>query len=110
MNPSDESTILTCGGIVIATVTLRDLLPPERGGSAQGFVPKHLLGGMAATTLLLVAGMGAPELAKGFAIIMATVSFLYSGANVMESFFTDVDVSKRPNRPIPDNASRTIER
>lgn len=99
MNAADENVIVTGGAVVIAVTTLRDMLPPERGGTGAGFQPRHLLGGMAATTLLLLVGEAAPETAKGFAVVMATVAFLYSGANIMESFFTGADVSKRPNRP-----------
>lgn len=87
MTGQDENTILTCGAVVIATTTVRDMLPPERGGLGVGFQPKHLLGGMAATTLLLLAAEGAPELAKAFAIMTATVAFLYGGANILEDFF-----------------------
>lgn len=87
MSSGDENTIVLSGAIVIATTTLRDMLPPERGGLGDGFQPTHLLGGMAATTLLLIAGEGAPELAKAFAIMSATVAFLYGGANILETFF-----------------------
>lgn len=98
MTSSDENTIVTCGAIVIATTTLRDMLPPERGGLGTGFEPTHLLGGMAATTLLLLAGNGAPELAKAFAIMSATVAFLYGGANIVETFFQGPPERKRKGR------------
>lgn len=100
MTAQDENIIVTSGAVVIATTTLRDMLPPERGGKGEGFQPRHLLGGMAATTLLLLLGQGAPEIAKAFAITSATVMFVYSGANIMEAFFTGADVSKRPGRPV----------
>jgi hypothetical protein len=87
MTAQDENVIVTCGAVVIAVTTARDFLPPERGGLGTGFEPKHLLGGMAATTLLLLAGEGAPELAKAFAVMTATVAFLYGGANILETFF-----------------------
>lgn len=89
MTEQDENVIVTCGAVVIGVTTLRDMLPPERGGLGDGFQPRHLLGGMAATTLLLLAGEGAPELAKAFAIMTATIAFLYGGANILEKFFID---------------------
>lgn len=88
MTAADENTIVTCGAVVIGITTLRDMLPPERGGKGEGFQPTHLLGGMAATTMLLLAGQGAPQVAKAFAIMTATIAFLYSGANMAEQFFT----------------------
>ena len=87
MTAQDENVIVTCGAVVIAVTQARDMLPPERGGTGEGFQPRHLLGGMAATTLLLLAGEFAPELAKAFAIMTATIAFLYSGANILEDFF-----------------------
>ena len=96
MTDTDENVIVTCGAVVIAVTTARDILPPERGGLGEGFQPRHLLGGMAATTLLLLAGEAAPELAKAFAIMTATVAFLYGGANVLEAFFfQDTDERNR---------------
>ncbi len=98
MNAQDENVIVTAGAVVIATTTLRDMLPPERGGLGVGFQPKHLLGGMAATTLLLLAGEAAPELAKAFAVMTATIAFLYGGANIMESFFLGTNETKKGKR------------
>lgn len=95
MTGHDESVIVTCGAVVVTTTTLRDMLPPERGGIGIGFQPRHLLGGMAATTLLLLLGEPAPELAKAFAIMTATVAFLYGGANIMESFFLGTDETRK---------------
>lgn len=89
MTAQDENVIVTSGAVVIAVTTARDMLPPERGGTGEGFQPRHLLGGMAATTLLLLAGEAAPELAKAFAIMTATVAFLYGGANILEAFFNE---------------------
>lgn len=94
MTARDENVIVTSGAVVIAVTTARDMLPPERGGTGEGFQPRHLLGGMAATTLLLLAGEGAPELAKAFAVMTATVAFLYGGANILEAFFIE-DAPKR---------------
>lgn len=98
MNAHDESVIVTCGAVVITVTTLRDMLPPERGGLGDGFQPRHLLGGMAATTILLLLGEPAPELAKAFAIMTATVAFLYGGANIMESFFLGQESGKGRRR------------
>lgn len=95
MTGQDENVIVTCGAVVIATTTLRDMLPPERGGLGEGFQPTHLLGGMAATTLLLLLGEAAPELAKAFAIMTATVAFLYGGANILEDFFQGPERGKK---------------
>lgn len=95
MNAADENIIVTSGAVVIGVTTLRDMLPPERGGLGIGFQPRHLIGGMAATTFLLLAGEAAPELAKAFAIMTATIAFLYGGANIMESFFLGTDETKK---------------
>lgn len=96
MQASDENLIVTSGAVVIGISTLRDMLPPERGGLGTGFQPRHLLGGMAATTLMLLLGEGAPELAKAFAVMTATVAFLYEGAGMMEQFFAIQEPAKEP--------------
>lgn len=93
--------IVTSGMVIIGITQLRDLLPEDRGGNGEGFQPRHLLGGMAATTMLLLFGEVAPELAKAFAVMTAVIAFVYSGAGIAESFFVGQEEKPRrkPRKP-----------
>lgn len=83
-----EDTIITCAFVTIASTTASDVMPKKYGGRATGFDFRHIIGGMAAYTLLLVAAKGAPKVASSFAILIATIAFLYNGTPLLERFFT----------------------
>lgn len=87
---SNERTIINCAFVTIGVSTARDFLPSEKGGTGLGFVPPHVLGGMATFTMLLLADGFVPELAKAFSVLIATIMFLYSGADILQATFGKV--------------------
>lgn len=88
MSAASEDTIITCAFVTIASTVGSDVMPKQYGGREHGFDFRHILGGMAAFTLLLIADKGAPKVASSFAILIATIAFLYNGTPLLERFFT----------------------
>jgi hypothetical protein len=83
-----EDTIITSAFVTMASTTASDVMPKKYGGRETGFDFRHIIGGLAAFTLLLLMEKGAPNLASSFAILIGTIAFLYNGTPLLERFFT----------------------
>lgn len=86
MSQNTDSAIVTAAFVTIGSTVAADVMPPKYGGSGKGFDFRHIIGGMAAFTLLLILGQFAGSLAVAFAIMLAVISLLTKGAPVLEAF------------------------
>jgi hypothetical protein len=88
MSSNAEDTIITAAFVTIGSTVASDVMPKKYGGSGHGIDMRHVIGGMAAFTLLLLMEKGAPSLASAFAILIGTIAFLYNATPLLERFFT----------------------
>lgn len=86
MSAKTDNAILSCAFVTIGSTVASDIMPVKYGGQAKGFDFRHIIGGTAAFTLLLMLGQFADNLAMAFAIMVATIAFLYNGAPLLEAF------------------------
>lgn len=83
---SPDDTIVTCAFVTIGSTVASDVMPKKYGGRGTGYDFRHIIGGMAAFTLLLLMAKFAGSLASAFAIMTAVIAFLYNGAPLLEKF------------------------
>jgi hypothetical protein len=82
-----DKVVLMSSTVTLASTLAATMLPKGLGGKGQFPSARLLVGSSMAFMGLSILGMGAPRLATGLSITMATTAMMYYGIPLADNFF-----------------------
>jgi hypothetical protein len=82
-----DKTVLMCSVLTMGSTLANSMLPTDMGGKGELPSARLLIGSSLAFMGLSILGAGAPKLATGLSISMATTALMYYGIPLADHWF-----------------------
>lgn len=93
-----DKTILMCSTLTLGSTLANSMLPKSQGGKGELPSARLLIGSSLAFMGLSILGAGAPRIATGLSITMASTALIFYGIPLADAWFNP-DTAKPPKTP-----------
>ena len=88
-----DKTILMCSTLTLGSTLANSMLPKEKGGKGELPSARLLIGSSLAFMGLSILGSGAPKIATGLSITMASTALIFYGIPLADAWFNPETVT-----------------